>query len=390
MNRDTLRVWASSPDAAITDPDLDAGHPGGEGGNEKYERGWVTEKEPHQWANFIYNNVDTAIAEALQNGTMFWESLVTYKKNALVVYNEVLYRATAESTGQVPNLLVSWEIVPYQTAEAFEAYLTMYRDVLSTHKGQTGPSINPHNDTAGKAGTYTIPETGAKIKVVQDELDDHEAQSNPHNLVAADVNCLDARQGGHFTGIVVYGAGVKFGTEEYGIDNDGVFRPNDSLSIVNNVPYQKTSKQEVVTDKSYNRINMKYNFQFSVPEEDVRIALVGDLSSFSEGNYLLRYGRSSVLNYTNRAGNAATAGIDEPAFGEMGLILTSDTAFLFSGLMSGTAATMCYVLNNETVIKTVDVSSDNLIDYVGTSGQVRNIQIWFTPLSAKQESMLGG
>ena len=51
---------------------------------------------------------------------------------------------------------------------------------------------------------------------------------------------------------------------------------------------------------------------------------------------------------------------------------------------------MSYVLDNITVVKTVDVTSDNLIDYVGTSGQVRNIQIWFTPLSTKQESMLGG
>lgn len=390
MNRDTQRIWASSPHAAITDPDLDTNHPGDEGGNEKYERGWVSEKEPHQWANFIYNNVDTSLAEALQNGTLFWESGVTYKESSIVIYNEVLYRATATNTNKVPNLLVSWEVVPYQTASSYEAFLLMYQDTLATHKGKVGPTLNPHNDTASKVGTYTITETNAKIKVVQDDLDNHEAQANPHNLNAANVGCLNKVTGGHFTGTVVYGAGIKFGTQEYGIDNDGLYRPNDSFSIVNNIPYQKTSQQEIVTDTSYNRINIKHNFKFSVPDEDVKIMLVGDLSSLSEGNYTTSYGRSSVLNYTNRAGVAATAAIDEPAFGEMGLILTADTVFLFSGLMSGTAATMSYVLNNVTIVKTADVTSDNLIDYIGTSGQVRNIQIWFTPLSAEQESMLGG
>ena len=390
MNRDTKRIWASSPYAAITDPDLNTSHPGGEGGNEKYERGWVVEKEPHQWANFIYNNVDISLAETLQNGTLFWESGVTYKESSIVVYNEVLYRATATNTNKVPNLLVSWEVVPHQTASSYEAFLLMYQNTLTTHKGKVGPTLNPHNDTAGKVGTYTIAETNAKIKVVQDDLDNHEAQANPHNLKAANVGCLSKVTGGHFTGTVVYGAGIKFGTQEYGIDDDGLYRPNDSFSIVNNVPYQKTSQQEIVTDTSYNRINIKHNFKFSVPDEDVKIMLVGDLSSLSEGNYTTSYGRSSVLNYTNRAGAAATAAIDEPAFGEMGLILTADTVFLFSGLMSGTAATMSYVLNNVTIVKTADVTSDNLIDYVGTSGQVRNIQIWFTPLSAEQESMLGG
>lgn len=390
MNRDTKRIWASSPYAAITDPDLNTNHPGGEGGNEKYKRGWVVEKEPHQWANFIYNNVDISLAETLQNGTLFWESGVTYKESSIVVYNEVLYRATATNINKVPNLLVSWEVVPYQTASSYEAFLLMYQNTLATHKGKVGPTLNPHNDTAGKVGTYTIAETNAKIKVVQDDLDNHEAQANPHNLNAANVGCLNKVTGGHFTGTVVYGAGIKFGTQEYGIDSDGLYRPNDSFSIVNDIPYQKTSQQEIVTDTSYNRINIKYSFKFSVPGEDVKIMLVGDLSSLSEGNYTTSYGRSSVLNYTNRAGAAATAAIDEPAFGEMGLILTADTVFLFSGLMSGTAATMSYVLNNVTIVKTADVTSDNLIDYVGTSGQVRNIQIWFTPLSAEQESMLGG
>ena len=390
MLRKTLRVWASSATSEVTDPDLDVNHPGGQGGNQKYEKGWIVEKEPHKWANFIYNNIDVSLKELLESGSLNWDNTVNYKKDSLVIYNEELYRATEPNIGKIPRSLISWEVVPYQTASSYEAFLLMYQNTLATHKGKVGPTLNPHNDTASKVGTYTITETDAKIKVVQDDLDNHEAQANPHNLKAANVGCLSKVTGGHFTGTVVYGAGIKFGTQEYGIDDDGLYRPNDSFSIVNNAPYQKTSQQEIVTDTSYNRINIKHNFKFSVPCEDVKIMLVGDLSSLSEGNYTTSYGRSSVLNYTNRAGAAATAAIDEPAFGEMGLILTTDTVFLFSGLMSGTAATMSYVLNNVTVVKTVDVTSDNLIDYIGTSGQVRNIQIWFTPLSAEQESMLGG
>ena len=389
MLRKTLRVWASSTTSEVTDPDIDVNHPGGQGGNQKYEKGWIVEKEPHQWANFIYNNVDASLKELLESGSLNWDNTVSYKKDSLVIYNEELYRATEPNLNKIPNSLVSWEVVPYQTAASLEAFLRTYQQALDNHKGQTG-AANPHNDTAGGADTYTKDESNAKFNAIQSELHSHEAQPNPHNLTAADVNCLDAKQGGHFTGVVVYGEGVKFGTAGTGIDNDGIFNTEDSLSIVNNTPYQKTSKQEILTDKSYNRINMKYNFQFALPAVDVLIALTGSLSSLSEGNYTLSYGRSSVLNYTDRSGNAAVAQADEPAFGEMGLILTADTVFLFSGLMSGTTATMSYVLNNITVVKTVDVTSDNLIDYVGTSGQVRNIQIWFTPLSAEQESMLGG
>ena len=390
MLRKTLRVWASSATSEVTDQDLDVNHPGGQGGNQKYEKGWIVEKEPHQWANFIYNNIDVSLKELLEAGSLNWDNTVNYKKDSFVIYNEELYRATEPNIGKIPSSLINWEVVPYQTASSYEAFLLMYQNTLATHKGKVGPTLNPHNDTASKVGTYTITETDAKIKVVQDDLDNHEAQANPHNLNAANVGCLNKVTGGHFTGTVVYGAGIKFGTQEYGIDNDGLYRPNDSFSIVSNVPYQKTSQQEIITDASYNRINIKHNFKFSVPGEDVKIMLVGNLSSMSEGDYTTSYGRPSVLNDTNRAGVAATAAIDEPAFGEMGLILTADTVFLFSGLMSGTTATMSYVLNNITVVKTVDVTSDNLIDYVGTYGQVRNIQIWFTPLSAEQESMLGG
>lgn len=389
MRRKTLRVWASSTTSEVTDPDLDVNHPGGQGGKQKYEKGWIVEKEPHQWANFIYNNVDVSLKELLEAGSLNWDNTVNYKKDSLVIYNEELYRATEPNLNKIPSSLVSWEVLPYQTAASLEAFLRTYQQALDNHKGQTG-AANPHNDTASKAGTYTTTETNAEIKVVQDDLDNHEAQANPHNLNAANVGCLNKVTGGHFTGTVVYGAGIKFGTEGVGIDNDGIFNTKDSLSIVNNAPYQKTSKQEILTDKSYNRINMKHNFKFALPAVDVLIALTGSLSSLSEGNYTLNYGRSSVLNYTDRAGNSAVAPADEPAFGEMGMHLTTDTVFLFSGLMSGTAATMCYELNNMTVVKTVDVSSDNLIDYIGTSGQVRNIQIWFTPLSAEQESMLGG
>ena len=391
MKRDTLRVWASSIDAAVTDPDLDVKHPGGKGGNQKYEHGWVVEKEPHQWANFIYNNVDVSIKDLLENGTLLWEASPTYHINCIHTYNGITYRALVANTNKIPSSNpTSWEAIPYVTATDFANYINTGSAKLAAHVGRVGPTDNAHNTTASQADTYTTSESNAKIKIVQDDLGLHKAQTNPHNLNAASVGCLDKVAGGHFTGTVVYGTGIKFGTQEYGIDNDGLYRPNDSFSIVNNVPYQKTSQREIVTDVSYNRINIKHNFKFSVPPEDVNIMLVGELSSLSEGNYTTSYGRSSVLNYTNRAGAAATAAIDEPAFGEMGLILTADTVFLFSGLMSGTAATMSYVLNNVTVVKTVDVTSDNLIDYIGTSGQVRNIQIWFTPLSAEQKSMLGG
>ena len=94
MLRKTLRVWASSATSEVTDPDLDVNHPGGQGGNQKYEKGWIVEKEPHQWANFIYNNIDVSLKELLEAGSLNWDNTVNYKKDSLVIYNEELYRAT--------------------------------------------------------------------------------------------------------------------------------------------------------------------------------------------------------------------------------------------------------------------------------------------------------
>ena len=92
----------------------------------------------------------------------------------------------------------------------------------------------------------------------------------------------------------------------------------------------------------------------------------------------------------NKAGATVTAAIDVPPIGQFGLYLTADTVLTFSGLMSGTTATVYYLLNNEVVIKNVSVNSDNLIDYIGTSGQVKDVRIWMKQLTLNQESMLGG
>ena len=47
-------------------------------------------------------------------------------------------------------------------------------------------------------------------------------------------------------------------------------------------------------------------------------------------------------------------------------------------------------LNDEVIIKNIAVNSDNLIDYIGTSGKVRDMRIWLKQLTINQESMLGG
>lgn len=390
MKRDSLRVWASSADAAVTDPDLDVNHPGGQGGNQKYEHGWIVEKEPHQWANFIYNNVDLSIKDCLKNGTLSWESGVTYRKDSICIYSGILFRAIKQNINRKPaNYPGDWEIVPYAAASSFESYIENMYTVLHSHEDIVGPTNNVHQTTATQADTYTKEESDAKIKVVQDDLDAHKAQSNPHNLDAEDVGTLDKNRGGHFTGVVTYNL-IGFKDTGIYVDTDGLTNTKDSISIVNNLPYQKTSGQEIVTNTSYNKIEMRYNPLFALPEPDISFAFTEGLSSLSEGAYILSYGRPTTYQYVNRAGVTVTAEIDEPPFGQFGLYLTADTVLTFSGLMSGVAATVYYLLNDEVIIKNVSVNSDNLIDYIGTAGQVRDMRIWLKQLTTKQESMLGG
>ena len=388
MNRNTVRVWAISGE--IADPDLDVNHPGGQGGNNKYEHGWIVEKEPHQWANFIYNNVDVSIEELLENGTLLWEASPTYHINCICTYNGIMYRALVANTNKIPSSNpTSWEVIPYVTATDFASYINTESAGLVAHMARVGPTDNAHNTTASQAGTYAATESNVKIKVVQDDLDLHESQANPHNLDAGDVGCLDKVVGGHFTGTVLYSL-IGFKQAGSCIDTDGLINSVDSLSIVSNVPWQKTSKQEIVTDTSYNRINMKYGFKFALPAPDIEIPFNETLSSPASGSFTLSYGRPTTYAYTNRAGVSITAAIDEPPFGTQGLCLTADTVLIFTGLMQGTTSTVYYVLNGVPVIKDVSINSDDLIDYVGTTGQVRDIRIWIRPLTSYQESMLGG
>lgn len=390
MNRNTIRIWASADGAAVTDPNLDINHPGGNGGNNKYEHGWIVEKEPHQWANFIYKNVDVSIEDLLKNGTLVWESTPTYHYNCICIYNSVMYRALVSNANKVPSSNPTyWEVIPYGTSTDFANYINTVSSGLVAHMAIVGPTDNAHNTTAAQADTYTITESGAKIKVVQDDLDLHESQSNPHNLDAIDVGCLGAVAGGHFTGTVLYSL-VGFKQAGSYIDADGIINTSDSLSIVNNIPYQKTSEQEIVTDTSYTRINRKYGHMFALPPVDIAIPFSESLNSPSSGNFTLSYGRPTTYQYVNRAGATVTAAINEPPFGQFGLYLTADTVLTFSGLMAGTTSTVYYVLNDKVIIKDVSVNSDNLIDYIGTSGQVRDIRIWIIPLTDYQESMLGG
>lgn len=388
MNRNTVRVWAISGE--IADPDLDVNHPGGQGGNNKYEHGWIVEKEPHQWANFIYNNVDVSIEELLENGTLLWEASPTYHINCICTYNGIMYRALVANTNKIPSSNpTSWEVIPYVTATDFANYINTESAGLVAHMARVGPTDNTHNTTASQADTYTTTESNAKIKVVQDDLDLHESQANPHNLDAGDVGCLDKVVGGHFTGTVLYSL-VSFKQAGSCIDADGLINSVESLSIVSNVPWQKTSKQEIVTDASYNRINTKYGFKFALPAPDIEISFNETLSSLASGGFTLSYGRPTTYTYTNRSGVSITAAIDEPPFGTQGLCLTADTVLIFTGLMQGTTSTVYYVLNGVPVIKDVSINSDDLIDYVGTTGQVRDIRIWIRPLTSYQESMLGG
>ena len=247
-DRSVIRIWASSIDAAITDPDLDSKHPSGQGGNNRYEVGWEVGKEPHQWTNFIYNNVDTSLAELLENGTLLWDSSVKYLAGSYIVFEENLYHALVDNE-ESPKSSSKWELVPKSTSSAFLSFVNDTMATLNSHKALVGPDSNPHNTTAKQANTYEISEVDASLKVVRDDLTSHKAQSNAHNLKASVVNCLDKTAGGHFTGTVVYGSGISFLAGQ-NIDEDGIASQLDSLSTVGNLPYQKSTKQEVVTDTS--------------------------------------------------------------------------------------------------------------------------------------------
>lgn len=383
MKRSSARLWASSPLAQVTDPDLDAHHPGGTGGEGKYAAGWIPEKEPHQWINFIYGAQDEILYQGMAVGGMPRDPTINYKSGAISLDNEVWKTATKDTPA--PN---DWEeVAAGNSLASFTSWETSTANTLNAHKSIMGPTGNAHDTTIAQAGGYDKQEADVKSTAINVGIEAHKSRTdNPHNVSHTQVNCLPASLGGNFTGIVNFKKVLL--TPDSGLQETEVFNNRNGLGI-KDVPWLSASNEEVLTQKSYTRLRNKHEPKFALPPEDIFIPLADYLTSPSSGAYTLEYARNSELPFIDRAGVNQVAPIDEPPFELMGLKLSTDYSLIFVGGLSG-VGTLSYDLNGVVTTLTVDFIENDLSFYIGKVGNAKNLRIWLTPLTEEQKAMLGG
>ena len=83
--------------------------------------------------------------------------------------------------------------------------------------------------------------------------------------------------------------------------------------------------------------------------------------------------------------------VDEPAFNELGLILSNASILTVDKLVNNTSCTVYAVVDDvPTVIVGVDLSTvTNLLDLFALSSSLRDLRVWVLPITKKQLAYLG-
>lgn len=401
--------WASSVDADVVDPDDDIDHPSGQGGNNKYTNGWISETEPHEWENYVIKRREDYQEIKLERGLDWFDAGVAYRFGGIARYNGVPSMYISES-GYSNKLLSEQlhdlysEYSEYLVSEGLPRFADQdWTPLMSITKAEhdtlinnsknlfTGHNVfsNVHNDNITAIGGYTTSQINSAIANVQVITDTHTARrDNPHVETAAGVGTIPST-GGNFIGRVNYSSGIKVGAEsEVMFNSDKVVcaRSNDGAIGLGNSDYRFGGVwQTLFAENTVGRFEELYNYTFSMPTPDVNHHLI------FEADYLITFKRPSTLNYIDRGGVARVAAIDEPAFEKAGLKLTADTTLVIDGarnLLGATECTISYVLNNVLVIRDMHFLSDDLTYYFGKTGNVRSFKMWVNRLTPRQKKAI--
>lgn len=406
--------WASDPSSLVVDPDDDVDHPSGEGGNNKYIKGWVVETEPHEWENYVLKRQEDIEMEKLINGWEVSQDTVSYRFGAIALYNGIpqMYVSVVEFVNplihedDVSNLYAEyldylqhegetvdlfadedWTPVLAYKLDDYNGFLNSMRNAYSTHLS----ALNPHADNITAIGGYTQTEINSNLGVVSSDLSTHKGlTNNPHDNDAIEVGTLFTT-GGTFTGQVNYRIFIPFGAAPLGgevtFDSDKflVARDQESAIGLGTGNYHLGGRWErILCANTYADFAASYNAYIKLPTPDLKVDMKYDMKS---DHTLVTFTRNSSVGYTDRTGNANTAGVNVPPFELSGLKLTGATSIKVSmpQLLGATEGTIAYVLNDVLVVKDVHFLSEELTYYFGTTGNVRCFQYWAKRLTPGQK-----
>lgn len=353
--RTKLLFWARSGE--VTDPDLDPTHPSGNGGPDKYINGWIVEKEPHQWANFLYGSQVAFQMESGQQGTPV-TTFATHK-----------------------DLSIAWlsdkQVVRYQGAwvESFSNYSpTEYNNLISSGNTSLANHIATtysHQLTAEQVNTYIKSVVDTKLLPIPNHI---AMRGNTHNLTAIQVGTIPSI-GGEFTGLVelpsaALPASVKLTPSTFGTSSKYFKLVNNELIVVVNSAYTSGQDECLISEATFPLIKAKYTPRFIAPEpSSVFLANINNpFPSNGFGDFEFVRGTGGALSITS-----------------VGLLLESGNTYYYEDLF--------FLKNGGTATAIVDgvfqhysgvSNTKDLVAFIGAGKRFRNLQIWPFLLTTEQ------
>ncbi len=403
-------IWAgNAPSSEVVDPDTDTTHP--IYSPTRYADGWdyttgvpTANKQPHEWRNFMLQRTMTRFYYLAQSGTAGWHPLTTYKPEAIACGSDGNnYKATKVVVGVDPvgDNTGAWvgDIQLNESASALLAKIQVIQDNLDNHEADRA---NPHtvqaNQFAHGVGYFNY-EVDILLQAEHSGWNSHQARKdNPHNVTFTQLSTLGAILGGEFLGQVDLTGGMQMNTffldwyqNAIALSTGGFIELGihvDGYPIVGTE--ELTNKRsELFHEGNYDRLRSAEEVLHALPVTDIHLPLVSSLSSPSTGGYSFSFARPSTLGYTDKNGNSGTAPIDEDVYDEQGLYWTANTELEL--IATGNVMGECTVVYNTNLgLVVTDLPSwdgvvHTLVGNVAT--RLRDFRV-YPRLSTQQKTML--
>lgn len=326
--------WASG--GVAIDPDTDTTAPSYIA--DRYAKiGWKAEKPPNEWDNYLYQITDEKIMWLLQEGLVTWDSTVNYAAGALTRTDLLIYKniSGANALNKPVTDPTVWAEIKTIDSATFVSAVTALQTALADHLA----ADNPHKDTIEGIG-------GVSSAYVDDAFGDptdprtivyHKLQLGGavHGETPLQVGTLPVA-GGTFTGDIKFLQKVSFKADKsiYVQLNQATARAEMhmgsvtlSVDVQGNVFFNDGTKDYlIVTVSNFDSVQIKVNYQFTLPQSLAAIDVVsGSLSNIGCSPNIL----TTTSNAVWEAGK--------------GLVLTG-SGLAASKLDFGTSLTTAYIV----------------------------------------------
>ncbi|MGF6139029.1 hypothetical protein [Pseudomonas laurylsulfatiphila] len=382
--------WATDVASEVTDPELDAAHPSGQGGTGKTAKGWISETEPHEWENYNIQLRESRVTAVAQTGRMPWDEEVTYKVGSLTIYLDIMYVAILGSNiNRNPVTQTGWwSPVKFTSAAVHTATIADMQNKFTIH---TPAGQNSHSDNIVSIGGSTKTTIDNQIKVVSDGLDAHiPLVNNPHVDTAIGVGTIPST-GGSFTGQVNYRDNLVLGTTcelMVNISTFVAFRSNAGAIGIGIADYSTGGRwQAILTGANFPEFNGLYNPTFVLPPPDVHFPLMSNLLPVNGTGESITFTRAGTLAYTDKNGNAQVAPANTPAFEVAGTKVTAGTTMLVDapGLFGARDGCISLTADGAIFVWDLQFTSENIVLYFGAAVRIKNFRVWSQRLTPRQK-----